>query len=168
MKHDQSRDPSPRQSSAVHCHHRYYDLIRLLTSHHLSFPQMGYTSATLYPCYYSKTQAMEMMQDLPSSNTNYPTIPLPLRREKISSHIQSFKLIYCLHHKPSGSTFPSYSLRRSSIHVMLQTSRLHTLTLLTGRQVMTDFIQCNALHTASTYNITIAVGHMLHGSLILP
>jgi len=30
---------------------------------------------------------------------------------------------------------------------------------------MTHFTQCNALHTASTYNITVAVGYMLHGSL---
>ena len=51
---------------------------------------------------------------------------------------------------------------------MLRTARLLTLTLPTGRQVMTHFIQCNALHTASTYNITVAVGYMLHGSLILP
>ena len=108
------------------------------------------------------------MRDLPSSNTNFPNIPLPLCREKISSHIQSFKLICCLHQKPSGSTFPFYSLRHSSIHFMLRTARLLTLTLLTGRQVMTHFIPCNALHTASTYNITVAVGYMLHGSLILP
>jgi len=51
---------------------------------------------------------------------------------------------------------------------MLRTASLLTLTLLTSSQVVTQFIQSNALHTASPYNITVADGHMLHGFLVLP
>ena len=71
---------------------------------------------------------------------------------------------------PNRQTRPLYfvTLRCSSIHFMLRTACLLTRTLLTIHQVVTYFIQCNVLHTASTCIITDAVGYMLHGSLVLP
>ena len=51
---------------------------------------------------------------------------------------------------------------------MLRTDNLLTLAMAIIRQVVTHFAYCNVLLTASTYNIAVAVGYMLHGFLVLP
>ena len=101
-----------------------------------------HTTLSLLSCVtYTNSYHFWIVWVLPSSNTGFLNIPLPLRRERIISHFQFLEIICCLHQSESGSTFLFIAnLRRSSIHFMLRTVSLLTLTLLTGRQAVTHFI----------------------------
>jgi len=115
-KHRQSRDLLPLSKVMLST-----AIIGTMTSsdfsHHITsaFPKWVILQLLRPLCYYSKTQVLEMMWDLPSSYKYYISIPLPLRRGRMAPHIQRLSATYSLHQTPIRAQPPHFGANDAAV-----------------------------------------------------